>query len=258
MNAQFAIKEDTIYVLEVNPRASRTVPYLSKATGVPLAKVAARVMIGRTLAQLGLTEDLDVSGYFVKTPVFPFVRFPGVDTILGPEMKSTGEVMGGAATFGTAFAKAQLAAGIELPKEGTAFISVNNHDKPAVVQIARDLRDLGFNLVATRGTANYLRAHGLNVEIVFKVNEGRPHVGDEILNNRIQMVINTPLGRESFFDDRTVRRIAMMHGVPSITTLTGAAATVNAIKALRTEGLSVRSLQEYHAEAANRKAKSAG
>jgi carbamoyl-phosphate synthase large subunit len=254
MNAQFAIREDTIYVLEVNPRASRTVPYLSKATGVPLAKVAARVMIGRTLAQLGLTEDLEVSGYFVKTPVFPFVRFPGVDTILGPEMKSTGEVMGGASTFGTAFAKAQLAAGMQLPKEGTAFISVNNHDKPAVVQIARDLRDLGFRLVATRGTANYLRAHGLSADIVFKVNEGRPHVGDEILNDRIQMVINTPLGRESFFDDRTVRRIAMMHGVPSITTLTGAAATVQAIKALRTEGLTVRALQEYHAEAATRKA----
>jgi carbamoyl-phosphate synthase large subunit len=254
MNAQFAIREDTIYVLEVNPRASRTVPYLSKATGVPLAKVAARVMIGRTLAQLGLTEDLEVSGYFVKTPVFPFVRFPGVDTILGPEMKSTGEVMGGASTFGIAFAKAQLAAGMQLPKEGTAFISVNNHDKPAVVQIARDLRDLGFRLVATRGTANYLRAHGLSAEIVFKVNEGRPHVGDEILNDRIQMVINTPLGRESFFDDRTVRRIAMMHGVPSITTLTGAAATVQAIKALRAEGLTVRALQEYHAEAATRKA----
>jgi carbamoyl-phosphate synthase large subunit len=254
MNAQFAIKDDIIYVLEVNPRASRTVPYLSKATGVPLAKVAARVMIGRSLAQLGLTEDLEVSGYFVKTPVFPFVRFPGVDTILGPEMKSTGEVMGGAATFGSAFAKAQLAAGMKLPAEGTAFISVNNHDKPAVVQIARDLRDVGFHLVATRGTANYLRAHGVDAEIVYKVNEGRPHVGDEILNHRIQLVINTPLGRESFFDDRTVRRIAMMHGVPSITTLTGAAATVNAIKALHTEGLTVRALQEYHAEAATRKA----
>jgi carbamoyl-phosphate synthase large subunit len=254
MNAQFAIKEDTIYVLEVNPRASRTVPYLSKATGVPLAKVAARLMIGRTLAQLGLTEDLDVSGFFVKTPVFPFVRFPGVDTILGPEMKSTGEVMGGASTFGSAFAKAQLAAGMKLPTEGTAFISVNNHDKPAVLQIARDLREVGFRLVATRGTATYLRAHGLEAEIVFKVNEGRPHVGDEILNDKIQLVINTPLGRESFFDDRTVRRIAMMHGVPSITTLTGAAATVNAIRALHNEGLTVRALQEYHAEAATRKA----
>src|SRR5687767_2273324 len=254
MNAQFAIRDDTVYVLEVNPRASRTVPYLSKATGVPLAKVAARVMIGKTLARLGLTADLDVAGHFVKTPVFPFVRFPGVDTILGPEMKSTGEVMGGAATFGSAFAKAQLAAGQRLPSGGSAFISVNNHDKPAVVQIARDLRDVGFKLVATRGTANYLRAHGVEAEIVFKVNEGRPHVGDEILNDHIQLVINTPLGRESFFDDRTVRRIAMMHGVPCITTLTGAAATVNAIKAIHSEGLTVRALQEYHAEIATGKA----
>jgi carbamoyl-phosphate synthase large subunit len=239
-----------VYVLEVNPRASRTVPYLSKATGVPLAKVAARVMIGRTLAQLGLTRDLEVGGFFVKTPVFPFVRFPGVDTILGPEMKSTGEVMGGAATFGSAFAKAQLAAGLRLPSEGAAFISVNNHDKPAAVQIARDLRELGFRLVATRGTASFLRAHGLEAEIVFKVNEGRPHVGDEILNNRVQLVINTPLGRESFFDDRTVRRIAMMHGVPAITTLTGAAAAVNAIRAMHSEGLTVRALQDYHSKIA--------
>ncbi len=254
MNAQFAIKDETVYVLEVNPRASRTVPYLSKATGVPLAKMAARVMIGRTLAQLGLTEDLEVAGVFVKTPVFPFVRFPGVDTILGPEMKSTGEVMGGALTFGSAFAKAQLAAGLRLPTEGAAFISVNNYDKPAVVPIARDLKAAGFKLVATRGTANFLRAHGLDADIVFKVNEGRPHVGDEILNNRVQLVINTPLGRESFFDDRTVRRIAMMHGVPCITTLTGAAAAVNAIRAQHTEGLSVRALQEYHAETATRRA----
>jgi carbamoyl-phosphate synthase large subunit len=253
MNAQFAIKDDTVYVLEVNPRASRTVPYLSKATGVPLAKVAAQVMVGRTLAELGLTRDLEVSGVFVKTPVFPFVRFPGVDTILGPEMKSTGEVMGGAPTFGSAFAKAQLAAGVRLPSEGAAFISVNNYDKPAVVPIARDLKAAGFRLIATRGTANFLRAHGLNAEIVFKVNEGRPHVGDEILNNRVQLVINTPLGRESFFDDRTVRRIAMMHGVPCITTLTGAAAAVNAIRAMHTEGLTVRALQEYHAETATGK-----
>jgi carbamoyl-phosphate synthase large subunit len=237
-------------VLEVNPRASRTVPYLSKATGVPLAKVAARVMIGRTLAEQGLTQDLEVAGVFVKTPVFPFVRFPGVDTILGPEMKSTGEVMGGAPSFGMAYAKAQIAAGVRLPLEGAAFISVNNYDKPAVVPIARDLKAAGFRLIATRGTANFLRAHGLETEIVFKVNEGRPHVGDEILNNRIQLIINTPLGRESFFDDRTVRRIATMHGVPCITTLTGAAAVVNAIRALRTEGLTVRALQEHHAETA--------
>jgi carbamoyl-phosphate synthase large subunit len=250
MNTQFAIKEDTIYVLEVNPRASRTVPYLSKATGVPLAKIAARVMVGKTLAQLGLTDDLEVAGVFVKTPVFPFVRFPGVDTILGPEMKSTGEVMGGATTFGAAFAKAQLGAGVKLPATGTVFISVSNHDKPAVVQIARDLKGLGFDLVATRGTANFLRAHGIDAEIVFKVNEGRPHVGDEIVNHRIQLVINTPLGRESFFDDKFVRRTAMMQQVPCITTLTGAAATVYAIRALATEGLTVRSLQEYHADLA--------
>jgi carbamoyl-phosphate synthase large subunit len=246
MNAQFAIKDDVVYVLEVNPRASRTVPYLSKATGVPLAKVAARLMTGATLPSLGLDEDLDVTGVFVKTPVFPFVRFPGVDNILGPEMKSTGEVMGGAASFGTAFAKAQLGAGQRLPLEGTAFISVNNDDKPNVLPIARDLANLGFRLLATRGTAAYLRAHGLEAEVVFKINEGRPHVGDRIYNGEVNLVINTPLGRESFFDDRTVRRAAMIHGVPCVTTLTGGAATVSAIRALRDEGLDVRSLQEYH------------
>ncbi|MBL8143470.1 MAG: carbamoyl-phosphate synthase large subunit [Acidobacteria bacterium] len=247
MNAQFAIKDDTVYVIEVNPRASRTVPYLSKATGVPLAKVAARVMLGTTLAELGLTADLDVQGVFVKTPVFPFVRFPGVDTILGPEMKSTGEVMGGAMSFGVAFAKAQMGAGQTIPMHGSAFISVNNGDKPNVLPIARDLSALGFKLLASRGTAAYLRAHGLPVDVAYKINEGRPHVGDRILNGDVALVINTPLGRESFFDDRTVRRAAMMHGVPCITTLTGAAATVAAIKALREEGIDVRALQEYHA-----------
>jgi carbamoyl-phosphate synthase large subunit len=252
MNVQFAVKDDVVYVLEVNPRASRTVPYLSKATGVPLAKVAARVMIGRTLADQGMTEDLEVSGFFVKSPVFPFVRFPGVDTLLGPEMKSTGEVMGGAETFGVAFAKAYMGAGHRLPLEGCAFISVNNQDKPNVVKVARDLAVLGFKLTATRGTAAFLRAHGLDVDIVFKINEGRPHIGDELLNKKISLIINTPLGRESFFDDRAVRRIAMVLGVPSITTLTGAEAAVSAIAALRSEGLSVKSLQEYHAEHVHR------
>jgi carbamoyl-phosphate synthase large subunit len=248
MNAQFAVKDDVVYVLEVNPRASRTVPYLSKATGTPLAKVAARAMVGRSLAEQGVPAELPVGGVFVKTPVFPFVRFPGVDTLLGPEMKSTGEVMGGAETFGSAFAKAQIAAGQNLPLEGTAFLSVNNRDKPGVVPIARQLAALGFHLVATRGTAAYLRSHGIEAEIIYKVNEGRPHVGDELLNRRIALVINTPLGRESFFDDRTVRAIAMQQNVPAITTLTGAAAAVSAIEALRSEGLSVKSLQEYHAE----------
>ena len=250
LNAQFAIKDETVYVLEVNPRASRTVPYLSKATGVPLAKIAARVMVGRTLSELGLVDDLEVAGVFVKAPVFPFVRFPGVDTILGPEMKSTGEVMGAAATFGAAYAKAQLAAGNRLPREGTAFISVNDEDKASVVPIARDLAGLGFSLLATHGTAAYLRAHGLEAELVYKVNEGRPHIGDRLLNREIDLVINTPLGRESFFDDRTLRRIATVLCVPCVTTLTGAAATVSAIRALREETLDVRPLQDYHAAAA--------
>jgi carbamoyl-phosphate synthase large subunit len=247
MNVQYAIKDNVVYVLEVNPRASRTVPYLSKASGVPLAKVAAKVMSGRTLAELGLTSDIEVSGVFVKSPVFPFVRFPGVDTILGPEMKSTGEVMGGSSNFGVAFAKAQLSVGQRLPERGTAFVSVNNHDKPNLMPIARGLAELGFRLIATRGTAAYLRAYGLEVDVVYKVNEGRPNIADEIVNRKIDLVINTPLGRESFFDDRAVRRAAMMHEVPCITTLTGAAAALQAIRALGQQGLGVRALQDYYA-----------
>jgi carbamoyl-phosphate synthase large subunit len=247
MNVQYAIKDNVVYVLEVNPRASRTVPYLSKASGVPLAKVAAKIMAGRTLAELGFTRDIEVAGVFVKSPVFPFVRFPGVDTILGPEMKSTGEVMGGATSFGVAFAKAQLAVGQRLPDEGTAFVSVNNDDKANLLPIARDLAALGFRLLATRGTAAYLRAHGLEVDVVFKVNEGRPNVADEIVNGRIHLIVNTPLGRESFFDDRAVRRAAMVYEVPCITTLTGAAAAVSAIRAMRKQGVSVRALQDYYA-----------
>jgi carbamoyl-phosphate synthase large subunit len=247
MNVQYATKDDVVYVLEVNPRASRTVPYLSKASGVPLAKIAARVMAGRTLAELGFTKDIEVSGVFVKSPVFPFVRFPGVDTILGPEMKSTGEVMGGSSNFGVAFAKAQLSIGQRLPESGTAFVSVNNDDKANLLPIARDLAELGFRLIATRGTAAYLRAYGLDVDVVFKVNEGRPNIADEIVNRKVDLVINTPLGRESFFDDRAVRRAAMMHEVPCITTLTGAAAAVQAIRALGRQGLGVRALQDYHA-----------
>jgi carbamoyl-phosphate synthase large subunit len=247
MNVQYAIKDNVVYVLEVNPRASRTVPYLSKAAGVSLAKVAAKVMTGRTLAELGLVEDIQVAGVFVKSPVFPFVRFPGVDTILGPEMKSTGEVMGGSTNFGVAFAKAQLSVGQRLPEGGTAFVSVNNDDKKNLLPIARDLAELGFRLVATRGTAAYLRAYGLDVDVVYKVNEGRPNIADEIVNRKVDLVINTPLGRESFFDDRTVRRAAMMQEVPCITTLTGAAAAVQAIRALREQGFGVRALQDYYA-----------
>jgi carbamoyl-phosphate synthase large subunit len=253
MNVQYAIRDNVVYVLEVNPRASRTVPYLSKAAGVSLAKIAAKVMAGRTLAELGLRDDVQVAGVFVKSPVFPFVRFPGVDTILGPEMKSTGEVMGGSTNFGVAFAKAQLSVGQRLPERGTAFVSVNNDDKANLLPIARDLSELGFRLIATRGTAAYLRAYGLDVDVVYKVNEGRPNVADEIVNRKVDLIINTPLGRESFFDDRTVRRAAMMHEVPCITTLTGAAAAVQAIRALREQGVGVRALQDYYAGIATQK-----
>jgi carbamoyl-phosphate synthase large subunit len=247
MNIQYAMKNDTVYVLEVNPRSSRTVPFISKATGVPLAQMAARVATGRSLAELGLVEDLRAAGVFVKSPVFPFVRFPGVDTILGPEMKSTGEVMGGSDSFGVAFVKAMKGAGQSLPESGRVFISVNNSDKPTVLPIARDLAQLGFALAATRGTAAFLRTHGLEVEVIYKVNEGRPNVADHLVNKEIDLVLNTPLGRESFFDDRAVRRAATMSQVPCITTLTGASAAVMAIRALRSQGLSVRSLQDYYA-----------
>ena len=247
MNTQYAIKDDTVYVLEVNPRSSRTVPYISKATGVPLAKIAAQIAAGRTLAELGLVDDLEAAGVFVKSPVFPFVRFPGVDTILGPEMKSTGEVMGGSDNFGAAFGKAMMSAGQSLPEKGCVFISVNNSDKQTVLPIARDLSKLGFTLAATRGTAAFLRAHGLEVEVMYKVNEGRPNVADHLVNRSIDMVINTPLGRESFFDDRAVRRAATMAQVPCITTLTGASAAVSAIHAMRQQALTVRSLQDYYA-----------
>ena len=247
MNIQYALKDDTVYVLEVNPRSSRTVPYISKATGVPMAKVAARVAAGRTLAELGVVNDLEAAGVFVKSPVFPFVRFPGVDTILGPEMKSTGEVMGGAENFGAAFSKAMMGAGQRLPEKGCVFISVNNSDKPTVVPVARDLAALGFTIAASRGTAAFLRAHGIDVEVIYKVNEGRPNIADQIVNGKIDLVINTPLGRDSFFDDRAVRRAATMAQVPCITTLTGATAAVSAIKALRSQTLTVRSLQDYYA-----------
>ena len=250
MNIQFAMKDDVVYVLEVNPRSSRTVPYISKATGVPLAQVAARVAAGKRLVELGYTEDLRPVGVFVKSPVFPFVRFQGVDTLLGPEMKSTGEVMGGSDSFGVAFIKAMQGAGQGLPESGCVFISVNDNDKPAVLAVARDLAQLGFTLSATKGTAAFLQQNGLEVDVMFKVNESRPNIADQIVNGKIDLVINTPLGRDSYFDDRALRRAATNAGVPCITTLTGAAAAVQAIRALRTNGLSVRSLQDYYAGAA--------
>jgi carbamoyl-phosphate synthase large subunit len=249
MNVQYAIKDEVVYVLEVNPRASRTTPFVSKATGVPLAKVAARVMAGRSLAEQGLTEDLSVDRVFIKESVFPFLKFPGADILLGPEMKSTGEVMGVSADFGLAFAKAQSAAGFDIPTTGAVFISVNDNDKPGVLPQARALHEMGFRILATRGTAEYLAAAGVPAEMVYKVQEGRPNVVDLIRSDRIDIVLNTPLGGESFYDDGAIRKSATMHGVLVVTTLTGAAATVQAIRALRERELDVLSLQEIHAGA---------
>jgi carbamoyl-phosphate synthase large subunit len=246
MNVQFAIQNDVVYVLEVNPRASRTVPFVSKATGVPMAKVAARVMAGRSLREQGITEDLTVSRIFIKTPVFPFMKFPGSDILLGPEMKSTGEVMGISEDFGIAFAKAQAAAGNTIPTEGTVFISVNDHDKVGVLAHARALHETGFHIIATRGTAEFLNAQGVPAEPVFKVNEGRPNIVDRIKSGTIHLIINTPLGRESFYDDGPIRTNATQHGILCVTTLTATAATVQAIRALRKHAVTVAPLQEIH------------
>jgi carbamoyl-phosphate synthase large subunit len=211
-----------------------------------LAKIAARVMVGRKLREFGLLSELKVHNYYVKSPVFPFARFQGVDTILGPEMKSTGEVMGVDDTFGKAYVKAQISAGSVLPKSGVAFISVNQHDKSLITKIAADLVEIGFKIVATRGTAQVLRNAGIVVETVYKVNEGRPHIVDYIKSGKVDLIINTPLGRESFFDEKAIRRAAVHHRIPCITTIAGAAAAVSGIRALRHETLNVRSLQEHH------------
>jgi carbamoyl-phosphate synthase large subunit len=249
MNVQYAIKNDVVYVLEVNPRASRTTPFVSKAAGVPLAKVAAKIMAGRSLAQQGLVDDLTVPRIFVKESVFPFLKFPGADILLGPEMKSTGEVMGISEDFGIAFAKSQMASGFRIPTTGSVFISVNDFDKAGVLPHAKALREMGFDILATRGTAEYLNAHGVEAEMVYKVNEGRPNVVDLIKDKRIAIVFNTPLGKESFFDDGAIRKSATLHGVLVVTTLTATAATVQAIRALRERSLDLLSLQEIHAGA---------
>ena len=250
MNVQYAIQQGKVYVLEVNPRASRTVPYVSKATGFPLAKIASQLMVGRKLAEFGLPAELPVSHSFVKSPVFPFQKLPGVDTILGPEMKSTGEVMGVADNFGLAFAKAQLGARQRIPTKGRVFISVNDHDKPGVIPIGRALEALGFTLVATRGTAAALRAAGIKVEKVFKVNEARPNVVDRIKSAEVDLIINTPLGRKSRFDDKAIRRAAVQYGVTCITTLSAADAAIQGIHACRGGQIHVESLQNLHRKAA--------
>ena len=252
MNIQFAISQGRVYVLEVNPRASRTVPFVSKATGHPLAKIASLLMVGHKLSQFNLPDELTVDRFYIKSPVFPFVKFPGVDPILGPEMRSTGEVMGIAEAFGGAFLKAQLGAGTRLPREGAVFISVNDQDKRSLIDLGQSLLDMGFTLVGTRGTQRRLAAGNLPCDFVYKVNEGRPNIVDLIKSKKIDLVINTPLGRASFYDERAIRRAAMQYSIPCITTLTGAAAAVAAIRSLREEDIQVRSLQEYHAQAAAR------
>jgi carbamoyl-phosphate synthase large subunit len=243
MNIQFALHQGKVYVLEVNPRASRTVPFIAKAVGLPLAGMAAQVSAGRTLAEVGLTEKPRVTRVFVKVPVFPFNRFPGVDPQLGPEMKSTGEVMGIGEDFGEAFAKGWIAANNRLPLEGTAFLSVHDRDKRALVPVAVRLRGLGFRLVATSGTAEHLRAQGLPVETVHKLHEGRPHVVDHLINGDIDLVVNTPLGQAAHREDAEIRRAALKHRVPCITTLSGALAAAEGIAALRRGALSVLPLQ---------------
>jgi carbamoyl-phosphate synthase large subunit len=254
MNVQYAIQRDTVYVLEVNPRASRTVPYVSKATGVPLAKVASRLMAGKRLADMklplvknnGVLEIAVHDFYAVKSPVFPFNKFRGVDTILGPEMRSTGEVMGVSTSYGQAFAKAQLAAGQKLPLKGTIFLSVNDRDKRQVGPLGKDLKELGFRLLATRGTAAALEAAGIEAEPVFKVNEGRPNIVDLVKTRKIDLIINTPLGRESFYDEKSIRRAAIRHNVPCITTLSAAHAAALGIKALLDQRPEVGALQDLH------------
>jgi carbamoyl-phosphate synthase large subunit len=254
MNVQYAIQRDTVYVLEVNPRASRTVPFVSKATGVPLAKIAARLMAGRKLRDMnlpvsvtdGVAEIVVKDYYSVKSPVFPFNKFRGVDTILGPEMRSTGEVMGVAKSYGQAFAKAQLAAGQRLPRKGSIFLSVSDHDKRHCAPLAKELHALGFRLIATRGTAAALEAAGVPAEPVYKVNEGRPNIVDLVKTGKVDMIINTPLGRESFYDEKSIRRAAIRYNIPCITTLSAANAAARGIRALVEQTLEVSPLQSLH------------
>jgi carbamoyl-phosphate synthase large subunit len=252
INLQFAVQRgadgrETVFIIEANPRASRTVPFVAKATGVPLAKVASLVMAGRSLQQLGLEQEPQPPLQTVKEAVLPFKRFPGSDTLLGPEMRSTGEVMGIASAFGMAFAKAELAAGEALPTGGSVFLSTHDRDKPALVPVACRLAELGFALIATGGTAGVLQAAGLEVEAVLKVHEGRPNIEDAIRSGRIQLIINTPIGRQAAHDDRYLRRAALDYAVPTVTTLAGARAAVEAIAALQRDQLPVHALQDIHA-----------
>jgi carbamoyl-phosphate synthase large subunit len=244
MNVQYAVKGGDIYVLEVNPRASRTVPFVAKAIGKPVAKIAARIMAGEKLANFALTEN-GFDHVAVKEAVFPFARFPGVDTILGPEMRSTGEVMGIDRTFPLAFAKSQLGGGTHVPTSGTVFLSVRDSDKARAADVARQMAGLGFHIIATGGTGRYLAEQGVACEIINKVLEGRPHIVDAIKNGDIQLVFNTTEGAQALIDSRSLRRAALLHKVPYYTTLAGARAAARGIGALIGGELEVRPLQAY-------------
>jgi carbamoyl-phosphate synthase large subunit len=246
MNIQFAVKEGIVYVLEVNPRASRTIPFVSKATGIPLAKLATKVIMGKSLKELGLIREVIPSHISVKESVFPFSRFPGVDTLLGPEMKSTGEVMGIGTCFGLAFAKSQMAAGQRLPLSGTVFISVRDEDKQAILDIASDFRNLGFRIAATKGTSGFLLGHGISNTRVKKVREGRPHVVDMIKNGEIDLVVNTTSDKKAIAESFSIRRTALIFGIPYTTTLAGARATAQAIRSMMKGDIEVKTIQEYH------------
>ena len=247
INLQFAVCQDEVYIIEANPRASRTVPFVAKATGVPLAKLASRLMAGRSLEQLGLHEEPKPPLQAIKEAVLPFRRFPGSDTVLGPEMRSTGEVMGTASNFGMAYAKAELAAGEVLPTQGTVFLSTHDRDKGALVDVAGKLQEQGFELIATEGTAKHLCASGLKVKPVLKVHEGRPNIEDAIRSDQVQMIINTPIGRQAAHDDRYLRRAALDYRVPTVTTLAGARAAVEAVGCLqRQNDLPINALQDLH------------
>jgi carbamoyl-phosphate synthase large subunit len=245
MNIQFAVQGTQVFIIEANPRASRTVPFVSKAIGQPLAKLASRVMSGKTLAELNFTTEIIPTHISVKEAVLPFEKFPGTDTILGPEMRSTGEVMGIDSSFGAAYAKAEMGASQWLPKEGCVFISTNDRDKQLVIPVAKAFIDLGFKVIATSGTRKVLRDSGLEVELVYKLHEGRPHVLDAIKNKQIQLIINTPSGEEAQSDGRSIRRAALTYKVPIVTTIAGAKATAAAIESMQSKPLTVRALQDY-------------
>ncbi|AIY89609.1 carbamoyl-phosphate synthase large subunit [Geoglobus acetivorans] len=248
LNIQYAVKDEKVYILEANPRASRTVPFVSKVTGIPLAKIAAKLMLGKKLRDFNLKERIFPKHVAVKEVVFPFIKLPGVDPVLGPEMKSTGEVMGVDYDFGVAYYKAQLAAGMRLPLEGTVFVSLRKEDRPKIIQAIKKLDEMGFRILATDGTADFLRKNGIDAEIVLKVSQGRPNIIDKIINREIDFIINTPSGKRGKTEGFMIRRTAVDHGVPYITTVSGAIAAVKGMEAMRRAQMTIKSIQEYHGE----------